>query len=51
MEGQQGDRASRNLVVATVAFALCFTAWGLLAPLARKFEDDWGLSGFETSGR
>jgi NNP family nitrate/nitrite transporter-like MFS transporter len=49
MEGQPVDRGSRNLVVATVAFALCFTAWGLLAPLARKFEDDWGLSSFETS--
>jgi NNP family nitrate/nitrite transporter-like MFS transporter len=41
--------ATRNLVIATAAFALCFTAWGLLAPLARKFEDDWGLSSFETS--
>jgi NNP family nitrate/nitrite transporter-like MFS transporter len=50
MDGQSAEqRATRNLFVATAAFALCFTAWGLLAPLARKFEDDWGLSSFETS--
>jgi NNP family nitrate/nitrite transporter-like MFS transporter len=49
VSGQPAERAQRNLVVATAAFALCFTAWGLLAPLARKFEDDWGLSSFETS--
>lgn len=41
--------ATRNLVLGTVAFAACFTAWGLLAPLAREFEDDYGLTNTETS--
>jgi NNP family nitrate/nitrite transporter-like MFS transporter len=41
--------ATRNLVFATVAFALCFSAWGLLAPLARRFEDDLDLSSTKTS--
>ena len=42
-------QALRNLAYATLAFAACFTAWGLIAPLARKFEDDWGLSSTETA--
>ena len=29
-----------NLALGTLAFALCFSAWGLIAPLAKKFEDD-----------
>jgi NNP family nitrate/nitrite transporter-like MFS transporter len=41
--------ATPNLVYSTVAFALCFSAWGLMAPLARRFEDDLGLSSVETS--
>ncbi|MCL4288772.1 MAG: MFS transporter [Thermoleophilia bacterium] len=41
--------ALRGLLLATLAFGLCFTAMGLVAPLARKFEDDWSLSSFETS--
>jgi NNP family nitrate/nitrite transporter-like MFS transporter len=28
---------------------VAFTAWSLLAPLARKFEDDYGLTNTETS--
>jgi NNP family nitrate/nitrite transporter-like MFS transporter len=31
-------------VLATVAFALCFTAWSLIAPFAKTFKDDLGLS-------
>ena len=42
-------RAPRNLGLATVAFALCFTAWGLIAPLAKKFEDQYGLSSTRTA--
>lgn len=42
-------RATRNLALGTFAFAVCFTAWGLLAPLAREFEDDYGLTNTETS--
>ncbi len=41
--------ALRGLALATLAFGLCFTVMGLVAPLARKFEDEWSLSSFETS--
>jgi len=41
--------ASRNLGLSTVAFALCFSAWGLMAPLARRFEDDLDLTSTETA--
>jgi NNP family nitrate/nitrite transporter-like MFS transporter len=41
--------ATRNLVLGTVAFAVAFTAWGLISPLGRRFEDDLGLSSTETS--
>jgi respiratory nitrate reductase gamma subunit len=36
--------ATRNLLLATVAFALCFTAWSLIAPFAKTFKQDLGLS-------
>jgi NNP family nitrate/nitrite transporter-like MFS transporter len=36
--------AVRNLVLATVAFALCFTAWSLIAPFAKTFKHDLGLN-------
>ena len=36
-------RAAANLVLATVAFALCFTAWSLIAPFAKTFKHDLGL--------
>ena len=39
----------RNLTLATAAFLLCFSAWGMLAPLAPKLEDSLGLSNTETS--
>jgi NNP family nitrate/nitrite transporter-like MFS transporter len=35
---------TRNLVLATFAFALCFTAWSLFAPFAKTFKSDLGLS-------
>jgi len=40
---------TRNLVFATLAFAACFSAWGMLAPLAPGLQDDLGLSNTETS--
>ena len=43
-----GALAARNLALATLAFALCFSVWGLIAPLAKKFEEDLGLSSTET---
>jgi NNP family nitrate/nitrite transporter-like MFS transporter len=41
--------ATRNLILATVAFALCFSAWGMLAPLAPKLQDKLDLSDTETA--
>ena len=31
-------RAAANLLLATLAFALCFTAWSLIAPFAKTFK-------------
>jgi NNP family nitrate/nitrite transporter-like MFS transporter len=39
-----GSAATRNLVLATLAFALCFTAWSLIAPFAKTFKSDLSLS-------
>ena len=36
-------RAATNLVLATAAFALCFTAWSLIAPFVKTFKHDLGL--------
>jgi NNP family nitrate/nitrite transporter-like MFS transporter len=36
--------APRNLALATMAFALCFTAWSLIAPFVKTFKHDLGLS-------
>ncbi len=41
--------AGRNLGLATVAFALCFAAWGWLAPIAPDLQDSLGLSNTQTS--
>jgi NNP family nitrate/nitrite transporter-like MFS transporter len=41
--------AGRNLALATIAFAACFTAWGMLAPIAPDLQDELGLSNTETS--
>jgi NNP family nitrate/nitrite transporter-like MFS transporter len=40
----RASRATPNLILATVAFAICFTAWSLIAPFAKTFKDDLGLS-------
>lgn len=37
------------LVLATVAFALCFSVWGLVAPLAPRFQELYALSGTQIS--
>lgn len=42
-------RNRKNLALATLAFAACFSAWGMLAPLAPGLQDDLGLSNTETS--
>ncbi len=36
-------RAAANLLLATLAFALCFTAWSLIAPFAKTFKHGLGL--------
>jgi NNP family nitrate/nitrite transporter-like MFS transporter len=41
--------SGRNLALATIAFAACFSAWGMLAPLAPDLQDELGLSNTETS--
>ncbi len=41
--------AYRNLVVATVGFALTFWAWNLVAPLSGEYKDGLGLSSFQQS--
>ena len=40
--------ATRNLVLATVAFAVAFVGWSLIAPLAKTFQDDLALSNTRT---
>jgi NNP family nitrate/nitrite transporter-like MFS transporter len=42
-------RPGWNLGLATLAFALCFSAWGLIAPLAKKFQDNLDLSSTRTA--
>jgi NNP family nitrate/nitrite transporter-like MFS transporter len=37
-----------NLALATLAFMACFSAWGLIAPLAKKFQDALDLSSTST---
>ncbi|MFZ3571203.1 nitrate/nitrite transporter [Streptomyces sp. BH097] len=41
--------AYRNLIVATVGFALTFWAWNLIAPLGSAFGESLKLSSFEQS--
>lgn len=41
--------SARNLALATVAFALCFSAWGMIAPIAPDIQDELGLSNTETA--
>lgn len=40
--------ATRNLALATAAFAVSFSAWSLIAPLAKKFQDELDLSNTRT---
>ncbi len=38
------SRASRNLALATIAFTICFTSWGIVAPLAKHLQSSHGWS-------
>src|SRR5579862_8485607 len=55
MDASAGDarlgfaRPGWNLAQGTLAFALCFSAWGLIAPLAKRWQDDLGLSSTRTA--
>lgn len=42
------EKASLNLTLATVAFALCFATWSLISPLAPQFQKMLGLSDLQT---
>lgn len=41
--------SGQNLALGTAAFALCFAAWGMLAPLAPQVQETLGLSDTQTS--
>jgi MFS family permease len=41
--------AYKALVLATLAFALCFAVWGLVAPLATRFQELYELSSTQIS--
>jgi MFS transporter, NNP family, nitrate/nitrite transporter len=44
----QRANATRNLVLATLAFAVAFVGWSLIAPLAKRFQDDLNLTNTRT---
>jgi NNP family nitrate/nitrite transporter-like MFS transporter len=41
--------STRNIILATLAFAVCFAAWGMLAPIAPDLQDELGLSDTQTA--
>ena len=43
------DKATSQLVLATVAFLVCFYAWALLGPLGPDLQEHIGLSDFQES--
>ncbi len=49
METDAHRGSGRNLTLATIAFAACFSAWGFLAPIAPDIQDELGLSNIQTS--
>lgn len=46
---QDSREAYKNLALATLAFAVAFTAWGLVSPLASQIQKDLGLDNTATS--
>lgn len=49
MEIEASRGSGRNLILATVAFAACFSAWGFLAPIAPEIQEELDLSNIQTS--
>lgn len=45
MRASESNRGPAMLALATIAFALCFAVWGLIAPLAPTFRELYQLSG------
>jgi NNP family nitrate/nitrite transporter-like MFS transporter len=45
----QAPGAGRNLALATIAFALSFAAWGMIAPIAPDIQDELALSNTQTA--
>ena len=43
------QNATQQLVLATLAFLVCFYAWALLGPLGPDIQDEIGLSDFQES--
>src|SRR6476469_4719535 len=46
---QNSRQSYINLALATLAFAVAFTAWGLVSPLASQIQKDLGLDNTATS--
>jgi NNP family nitrate/nitrite transporter-like MFS transporter len=46
---QNSRQSYINLALATLAFAVAFTAWGLISPLASQIQQDLGLDNTATS--
>ncbi|HXG94651.1 MAG TPA: nitrate/nitrite transporter [Blastocatellia bacterium] len=42
-------RSNRQLALATIAFAISFSVWGLIGALAPRFREMYGLTAFQTS--
>lgn len=49
MAGAGAGASGRQLTLATVAFAVCFSAWGMIAPIAPDIQDELSLSDTETA--
>ncbi|MCB0862057.1 MAG: NarK/NasA family nitrate transporter [Solirubrobacterales bacterium] len=49
METEATGGSGRNLTLATIAFAACFSAWGMLAPIAPDIQKELDLSNIQTS--
>src|SRR6476646_1213499 len=44
-----GPAGTRHTALATLSFALCFAAWGLVGAFAPRFRADFHLSASETA--
>jgi len=49
MNSESTAGSGRNLILATLAFAFCFAAWGMIAPIAPALQKELGLSDTQTA--